>query len=320
MKWLRSAGAVVSVGGIGIYGVYRMVFGKNGKNQGLDNEIPQGKQYDPYAEFIKNNIKIAGEIPYQRIFIESRDGITLSAKYYQGEKDAPLILFFHGYRSSALRDGNGILLFAKKYGYHLLMVDQRGHGKSGGKTITFGIKERYDCLDWVRYINQRFGRNKEIILAGISMGASTVLMASSLGLPENVKGIVADCPYSSPKEILKTVMKQMRFPVNVTYTTVKLSAKIFGGFDVEEHSAVEAMKYCKVPLLLFHGEEDYFVPCDMGKMCYNACHSKEKKLVLVKGAAHGMSYCVDGELYERELIAFLRQILDNEKIKEDEKC
>lgn len=309
MKWFRNAGAVLSVGGIGMYGVYRMVFGRNGKKQGLDNEIPPGKQYEPYAEFIKCNVEEAKRIPYRRIFIESRDGLTLAAKYYHGETDAPVILFFHGYRSSALRDGNGILLFAKKHGYHLLMVDQRGHGKSDGRTITFGVKERYDCLDWVRYVNKRFGKDKEIILAGISMGASTVLMASSLGLSENVKGIVADCPYSSPEEILKAVMKQMRFPVNVTYTTVKLAAKIFGGFDIEEFSALEAMKYCKVPLLLIHGDEDYFVPYEMGKACYNVCHSEQKKLVLVKGAPHGMSYCVDGELYEKELIAFLHKVL-----------
>lgn len=311
MKWLRNAGAVLSVGGIGIYSVYRMVFGKNGKNQGLDDEIPPGKQYEPYAELIIKNVENAGKIPYQRIFIESRDGITLSAKYYQGEKNAPVILFFHGYRSSALRDGNGILLFAKKHGYHLLLADQRGHGKSDGKTITFGVKERYDCLDWVRYANKRFGKDQELILAGISMGASTVLMASSLGLPENVKGIVADCPYSSPKEILKSVMKQMKFPVNVTYTTVKLAAKIFGGFDVEEYSAVEAMKYCKAPVLLIHGEEDYFVPCEMGKACYDACRSEQKKLVLVEGAAHGMSYCVDAELYEKELNDFLKLVLSD---------
>ena len=123
-----------------------------------------------------------------------------------------------------------------------------------------------------------------------------------------MKGIVADCPYSSPKEILKSVMKQMKFPVNVTYTTVKLGAKIFGGFDVEEYSALEAMKYCKVPVLFFHGEEDYFVPCEMGKACYETCQSEQKRLVIVEGAAHGMSYCVDRDLYERELLAFLEPI------------
>ena len=309
MKWIRNAGAVLSVGGVGVYSVYRMVFGKNKKNQGLENELPKGLQYDPYAESVKKGVSEAKKLSYQRIFIESKDGITLAARYYQGNKNAPVILFFHGYRSGALRDGNGMLWFAKKMGYHLLMPDQRGHGKSDGKTITFGIKERYDCLDWVKYTIRRFGRDTKIILTGLSMGASTVLMASDLGLPENVKGIIADCPYSSPKEILKAVMKQMKFPVNVTYTTVKIGAKLFGGFDVEEYSVLEAMKYCRIPVLFIHGEEDYFVPCEMGKACYEACQSEHKKMLLVKDAGHGMSYCVDKVLYEQEVSTFLEKIL-----------
>ena len=56
MKWLRNAGAVLSVGGVGVYSVYRMVFGKNKKNRGLENELPKGIQYDPYAESVKKGV------------------------------------------------------------------------------------------------------------------------------------------------------------------------------------------------------------------------------------------------------------------------
>lgn len=308
-RMLRNTGAVLSVGGIGVYTVYKMVFGRNKKNQGLDSEIPKGKQYDPYAEVIKKGVEAVEKLHFQRIFIEAHDGITLAGKYYHVKEKAPLIVFFHGYRSGALRDGNGILLYAQKMGYNALLVDQRGHGKSGGKNITFGMKERYDCLDWIRYANRRFGEDTEIVLAGISMGAATVLMAADLGLPANVKGIMADCPYSSTKEILQEVMKQMKFPVMVTYTAVRLGAKVFGGFDVEEHSPVEAMKNCSIPVLFIHGDADYFVPCEMGRKCYEACGAL-KKLVLVKDAAHGMSYCVDSELYKKEVTEFLEKILE----------
>lgn len=309
-KMIRNIGAVVSVGGVGVYTVYKMVFGRTKKNDGFEDEILQGKQYEPYKEMIFNGIEKAEKLSFQRIFIEARDGITLAGKYYHFKDEAPLILFFHGYRGTALRDGNGILLYAKKAGYNVLLADQRGHGKSGGKAITFGIKERYDCMDWIRYANRRFGDRTQIVLAGISMGASTVLMAADLGLPVNVKGIIADCPYSAPKEIMREVMKQMKMPVNVTYTAVKLSAKIFGRFDIEEHSVVESMKNCYVPVLFIHGAEDYFVPCRMSEECFNVCRSEDKKCVIVEAAAHGMSFCADSELYERELEEFLDRILD----------
>ncbi len=308
-KMLRNMCAVLSVGGIGVYTVSKMVFGRVKKNEGLEAEMLKGKQYEPYEHMIKNGMEKAGKLPFQRIFIESRDGITLAGKYYHVKDDAPLVIFFHGYHGSALREGNGILLYSRKRGYNVLLVDQRAHGKSGGKTITFGIKERYDCMDWIRYANRRFGEKTPIILTGISMGASTVLMTADLGLSANVKGIMADCPYSEPKEILKTVMKQMRFPVNVTYTSLKIGAKVFGGFDIEEHSPVEAMKNCRIPVLLIHGDEDYFVPSEMSQACYTACSSEQKRLVFIEGAAHGMSYCVGGELYEKEMSDFFDMVL-----------
>lgn len=308
-KWIRNTGVILSAGGIGVYSVYRMVFGRNRKNPGVENEMPQGKQYDAYADIIQKNYNSALKIPYQQVFIESRDGLTLAANYYHFRDGAPLLLFFHGYHSGPLRDGSGLLLYAKKMNYNLLMVNQRAHGRSDGKTITFGIKERFDCLDWIDYANRRFGKETPIVLAGVSMGAATVLMASSLKLPDNVRGIIADCPYSAPKEILKTVMKDMKFPVHITYATVKLGAKIFGGFDVEEYSALEAVKHCSVPLLLIHGDGDDFVPCEMSRLCYEACAGQEKKLVLVKGAGHAVSYCADTPLYEKELTEFLNKIV-----------
>ena len=105
------------------------------------------------------------------------------------------------------------------------------------------------------------------------------------------------------------IRDRMKFPVHVTYAAVKLGAKVFGGFDVEEASALEAMEHCKVPVLFVHGDADYFVPCEMSRRCYEACISPQKKLVLVKGAAHAISYCVDGELYEKELTEFIEKIL-----------
>lgn len=307
-KMLRNAGILLSAGGVGIYAVYKMVFGRVSKERDLDQEIPHGKQYDPYAEMIREGIENGKKFHFQRIFIESKDGITLAGKYYHVKDGAPLLLFFHGYHSGALRDGNGLLMYAQKMGYNILLADQRGHGKSGGKNITFGIRERYDCLDWIRYLNRRFGEDTKIVLAGISMGASTVLMSADLGLPANVKGIMADCPYSAPKEIIQKVIRQLNFPAQITYATVRLAAKVCGDFDVEEHSAVESMKNCNIPILLIHGDEDYFVPCEMSRKCYEACVA-EKRMVLVEGAPHGMSYCVDQELYEKEITEFLEKIL-----------
>lgn len=270
---------------------------------GDDNSLPQGKEYEDYHGTITKCVEEVLKVPYEEVQVTSYDGLVLSGKYYHLNDNAPLILFFHGYRCSAVRDGNGIFLYTRKLGFNVCLVDQRAHGKSQGKTITFGVKERYDVRSWVEYFTKRFGEEQKIYLSGLSMGGATVLMSSNVGLPQNVIGILADCPYSSPKAILCTVIKQLGFPVKLTYALAKLSASWLGKFDMEESSAIEAVRESKIPTLILHGNADDFVPCSMSMDCQIAGED-HVQLVLIKGAAHGMSHCVDTPSYEKAAYAF----------------
>ena len=271
-----------------------------------ERSLPKGEQFEPYHSTITSCVDQVLEVPYESVEVLSYDGLRLRGRYYHLTDGAPLILFFHGYRCSSLRDGNGIFLYTRKLGYNVLLVDQRAHGNSEGKTITFGVKERFDCKKWVEYVVERFGIEQKVYLSGLSMGAATVLMASDVGLPENVIGILADCPYSSPKEILCTVMRKLGFPAKPTYYLAKLSAKLIGRFDVEETSALEAVKRSQIPTLIIHGDADDFVPCSMSMDCQLAGED-HIELLLIKGAGHGMSHCVDTPSYEKTLLRFFEK-------------
>ena len=190
----------------------------------------------------------------------------------------------------------------------MLIVTQRAHGKSEGNVMTFGIKERLDCLDWIAYANERFGAKTPIILMGMSMGAATVLMAAGEDLPENVKGVIADSPFTAPSDIIRTVMKDYKLPVRLMYPLARLSAKVYGRFDLEETSAREAVKKSKIPILFIHGEDDRFVPCHMGRECYEGCCSA-KRILTVEGAGHGLSHCVDAKRYEACVDEFLDKVV-----------
>lgn len=294
--------AAAAIGG-GLFYAYNNAFQHDPKRQAGIREIPDGELYAPHKELMLKNIDALLKEPYERITIRSHDGLKLVGKYYAGPEGAPLILFFHGYRSTAERDASGGFWYCRERGYSLLMVDQRALGESEGRSITFGIKERQDCLTWVNEVIRRFGPDIKILLAGISMGAATVLMAGGEKLPENVIGILADCGYSSPKAIIQTVIRRMGLPPRLSYPFVKLAARIFGGFDLEETSPVEAVKRCTVPVIFFHGQEDDFVPCDMSREIYEACASR-KRLVTVPGAGHGLSFPVDRQRYLKEVADF----------------
>lgn len=289
-----------------LFVLYDVIFSSNRRYMGDDNSLPHGKGYDDYHDTITKCVAEVLEVPYEEVKVLSHDGLVLSGKYYHLKDDAPIIMFFHGYRCSAIRDGNGIFLYTRKLGFNVFLADQRAHGKSQGKTITFGVKERYDVRSWVNYFTKRFGEQQKIYLSGLSMGGATVLMASNIGLSENVIGILADCPYSSPKAILCKVIKQLGFPVKITYALAKLSAKWLGKFDMEESSAIQAIRESEIPILIMHGNADDFVPCSMSMDCQLA-GEEHVQLVLIKDAAHGMSHCVDTPSYEKAAYAFFEQ-------------
>lgn len=271
-------------------------------------EIPKGEQYQKEKDWMEALMREMNEIPYEAVSIRSFDGLKLAGRYYHIRDGAPMQIMLHGYHSSPIRDFCGGHKAARAMGMNTLVVDQRAHGKSEGHTLTFGINERKDCLSWVRYVIKRFGKEQQIFLTGLSMGAATVLMASELELPENVKGIIADCPYSSPKAIICKVGEYMKLPVKIMYPLVVLGARVFGHFNLNECSAVEAVKKAKVPILLIHGEDDRFVPCDMSREIYAACKSPIT-LETFPDAGHGISYILDCERYERVVKKFVTKCL-----------
>ena len=273
---------------------YRKAF-YNPKAKNADPEqidIPEGDIYEPFRPQMTQWVRWTRSLPHEKVEITSHDGLTLRGKFYEYAPGAPIELMFHGYRGNAERDLSGGVARCFALRRSVLIADQRSCGESAGKTITFGIYEHLDCLRWVDFVVRRFGPDCKIILTGISMGASTVLMAAGKQLPKNVIGVLADCGFTSAREIMTQVIRQMGLPPKLAYPFVKLSAKLYGGFDLEQFSALEAVSNIQVPVIFFHGECDDFVPCQMSQALYDACKSR-KKLVLVPNAGHGLAFPID---------------------------
>ncbi len=249
-------------------------------------------------------------MPREEIVIKSQDGLDLNGYYFNGKNSnhEKICILFHGYRSNVFHDFCGAAIDYYENGTDMLMVDQRAHGKSQGKIITMGIKERYDCLEWCKYVANRYP-NAKITLCGISMGATTVLMASALKLPENVKAIIADCGFSDPFEIVKKIAKDMKLPFTFIYPAMNLWAKLIGDFTMKEFSTIKAMEQNSLPILFVHGTGDNFVPHEMTVKCYNACKTP-KKLMLIEGAFHGYSYLFEYERMKEQEMKWLNGNFD----------
>lgn len=235
---------------------------------------------------------------------KSYDGLSLIAHFIPAKNQKRILLAFHGWHSSWKKD---FALCARDFlekGCSLLLVEQRAQGNSEGDYMGFGILERYDCHMWTHYISKRFGEEIPVYLYGVSMGAATVLMACGQELPVNVRGIIADCgfttPYDMVAEYAKKFMKMREFPSVPRVNRLCLSK---AGYDLKGYSTLEAMKVCKIPVFFIHGTEDDFVPYHMTLQNYQQCAAR-KELMLVEGAGHCRCYFTDRASYMEKIEDF----------------
>lgn len=284
-----------------------MAFVRHKKDSSSDIDSKENDFLDKYRPVIKEGLNYINSHTSKWVYCKSFDGLTLAARYFDMHSHNTVILF-HGYRSSADRDFSCAVKLYCEQGYNVLLTDQRSHGKSEGKLITFGVKERYDAVSWAEFFTKNIDPKANIILGGMSMGATTVLLAAGLGLPKNVKGIIADCGFTSPAEIIKKVARQS-FHINasVFLPVMNLLCLITGHFGIYGVSTEKSLAASKLPVLFIHGKSDNFVPCEMSERNYKGA-AGEKEILLVDGADHGMSYLIDTVNVEEHLRKFLNRI------------
>ena len=240
--------------------------------------------------------------------LKSYDGTELVGHLFPSERQKRVILAMHGWRSCWCRDFGPVAQFFQENDCTVLYAEQRGQGESGGEYMGFGMIERFDCLEWIKWLNANGFADSKIYLAGISMGATTVLMTAGFPeLPENVAGVIADCGFTSAKAEWKYISENnLRVPYDRRGKHVDALCRKRIELDSDAFTTLDAMKTCRVPILFIHGQADSFVPVEMTMQNYEACASP-KRVLIVPGANHGMSYFLDREGYEAAVKAFFRE-------------
>ncbi len=287
-----------------LFGLYRFVFHSPRKGQNNPHALLKGEQYDRHAAEMESLVCRIEAEPFEAVSITAYDGTKLYGRLYLRRENAPIAICMHGYRGTAYRDFSGGALLALRNGQNVLLPDERAHGKSAGHTITFGDREQRDLLSWAEYLNSRYGEQIPLYFYGISMGASTVLLSSGGKTPKNLRGIVADCPYDSAKSIICDILSRLSLPRKLLYPMISLSGKLFGGVNLKNTDAAQAVKRSEVPILILHGDDDRFVPAFMSSAIEKA-NPEIISRITFPGAGHGMSYLEDPKRYEKAIAEFL---------------
>jgi len=262
----------------------------------LDREAILKTNYAPHADLIQRSHEWLLDHGAKNVWTQSEDGLRLHGLWVEAEEAVGTAVLVHGYHSTKLVDFGGSMAYFHRQGLNLLLVDQRAHGESEGRYVTFGVKESRDMLCWLRFLEKELWEGP-VILSGLSMGASTVMFMADEELPSSVKALLVDCGFSSPAAIIGKVFRDVAHLPPVPWIwAAELFARAFAGFSLWEKSSITSLGKNRLPILMAHGKADDFVPCVMTEEAYAACGG-EKTLHLVEGAGHGLSFLVDKKGY-----------------------
>lgn len=313
LKKAVACAGVLAAAGIGEVAYFYRRTMKRG-NAKVERTIKMsGTDWSQYAPMMEKRKAFMMAQAHEDVYQTSFDGLKLHATYFPALEEyankRKVAICFHGYTSQGMSDYIGLSDYYLKRGYAMLLPDARAHGESEGEYIGFGCLDRKDALVWINWVIQELGEDVGIVLHGTSMGGATVLMASGLELPGQVKGIVSDCAFTSPKEVFTHVLHSMyHLPAFPAIPGADILNRRLAGYGMDECNAKREVAKAKVPILFIHGTKDTFVPYHMCREIYDCCASP-KKILEVEGAAHAESYFKDTESYERALDEFFGEIM-----------
>lgn len=266
-----------------------------------------GTNWEVYIPGIRASKEWLREQPQEDVYITSCDGLKLHGTYFPCKGSDRAVICFHGYTSEGLNDYSSLAKFYLEHGFHLMIVDERSHGKSEGTYIGFGCLDRQDAKNWIQYVIRRLGEECQIMLHGISMGGATVLMTTGFPLPTQVKAAVSDCAFTSAYEVFQSVLRTMyHLPSFPLMNLADWMAKRKAGYGLNECNAKREVARSQTPTLFIHGDQDTFVPCSMVYQLYGACRA-EKKLLVIPGASHAEAYYKDTAAYESAVLQMIHQ-------------
>ena len=322
MIWLYIAIAVLllllaAVIGASYY-LFKFAIGRNDKAtaKSLTQDMKDRYKDDPvkgkWGYQIEDGINRFLARSPEDVYMTNREGMKLHGYLLECENATKTVIFSHGWHSDPLFDFSCIWEYYVSHKFNVLIIEHRGHRQSEGKYVCFGVKERFDIIDWANWVNDRFGKEMKIFLSGISMGSATVMMAiGTEGLPTSVVGASCDCGYTSAADIFKHVLRAwFKLPPFPILNVARIISILVAKFDFEEFTSMDGLKNAKTPVYFIHGTEDGFVPLEHTYKNRARCASEYTEAI-IKGADHGLSFFTAPDTVRNGLECLLKKVFDD---------
>ncbi|KAF0994891.1 alpha/beta hydrolase [Geobacillus sp. TFV-3] len=245
---------------------------------------------------------------YENAIFTSKDGKTaLKGWVIPPQGTAKMtVIFAHGYAGNRIQKNVPFLPLAKRLvdkGYRVILFDFRASGESEGDMITIGVKEKVDLLGVIDYAKKHF--HEPIALYGVSMGAATSILAAAED--NDVRGVVADSPFSDLESYLRANMSVWTHLPNVPFTYLILAIiPALADLDLGMSSPIHAVdRVAPRPILFIHSKDDRSIPYEESVKLYET-HPDVFQLWLTEKADHVKSFSLYGGQYVNRMLSFLR--------------
>jgi uncharacterized protein len=236
--------------------------------------------------------------------------VTIAGWFIPQPAGRRAVVLVHGKDSSRTNEFAGHFIdFAAALharGFAVLMIDMRGHGRSGDAHFSFGLNERRDvegAVDWLKGQGFRAG---SIGVMGVSMGA-----ASSIGAAaddSDIGALVADCSYAAIYPIIQKEWRGASGLPEFFLPSTLLVGQLLYGYDIADASPVDEVgRIAPRPLLLIHGAADQLIPVAQAEQLKAAAPSAE--LWEVPGAGHAGAYLANPQAYVEKVAWFFERSL-----------
>ena len=293
---------LLSIIGIIVYKEFKKVFYRSECKSLLDVDLTN-THYEKHLDKIRTNILELRARPKEDIYIDN-DNLKLHGSFYNNDSTNTVIMV-HGYHAKPENNFHASSKSFFNHGYNVLLIDDRSHNESEGSYTTMGLREQYDVLKWINWVNENTN-TKNIVLYGVSMGAATVGYLANKLDNTNVRTIVMDCGFTSFYDEIFYNERNHKISFLVLFF-MRLFAKMKFGIDIKNRT-LDSLKESNVPVYFIHGLNDELVPVEHTISAYNVTLT-EKRYHYVEGAGHTTSFLIDYDYLDQDLFLFINKYL-----------
>ena len=238
--------------------------------------------YRPTGNLIATPMQHERPMDYEDVSLKASDGVKLHGWFIPSESPKGAVLILHGNGGNVSHRLETIAIF-HNLGYHALIIDYRGYGRSEGSPGEQGTYLDAEAA-WRHLTEDRRVDPRGIVIFGRSLGSA---VAAQLATEQQAAGLILESPFTSIPD-----MGSELYP----FLPVRLLATI-------EYNTLERIKQVRCGVLIIHSPDDEIIPYSHGQKLFEAANEPKQFQEITGG--HNDGFIRSGRVYTDCLEKFL---------------